>query len=516
MKYDPVMLRIFNEKQLFVDDLLIESVENVGRYWHQPVKYEGNPVIRKDRPWEYVMELTVNGFQILYDAECKLFKFWCINTKCGEVKEGQGALGDSTYSILYAESSDGVNWIKPECGAEIDGMKTNTVIQNGYNLTSVIDPHETDRKKRYKGIYTPHRQFGDVDGVLSVVSEDGIKWEVLDTPPAFGFSGAHQDDVAVMSYDPNARMFIMNMRHYDMYAINSDLKNPTVGFFTPPYYPMNWSRMAKRRVWQTESSDAVNWSEPYIVLSPEDGLDDLDEAYYGFSQYRVGAGIIGFLTTINYVPNHLGARLLYSRDGKNWIHLNNRKLLIDRGPEGSWDEFMTTLPSPCIEFNDELYFFYGGAINHHDWWLTGAREGIDAPEAYDRNKVRYSLGLAKMRMDGFASLKATMRPGILITRHFISDGRYLEFNARCSKGGAIQAEIVDAHGEVLPGYGRDDCDAFTGDDIRHVFSWKGQKLLPPVETNRPSYPAREDGRLRKIRFYINKAEIFSFTMKKDI
>jgi hypothetical protein len=516
MKYDPVMLRIFNEKQLFLDDLLIESAENVARVWHQPVKYGDNPVLKTDKPWEGVLELTVNGFQILYDPEYKLFKFWCINTQCSEVRKGQGALGDSTYSILYAESEDGVNWVKPECGAVINGMKTNTVIQNGYNLTSVIDPHETDRKKRYKGVYTPHKQFGDVDGILSVVSEDGIKWEVIDSRPSFGLSGSHQDDVAVMSYDPNGRLFILNMRHYDMYAVSSNLKNPVIGYFTPPHYPLNWSRMAKRRIWQAESSDAVHWSEPYCVLTPEDGLDGLDEAFYGLSQYRMGTGLLGFLTTLSYVPNHLGVRLVYSRDGKNWTHLNNRKLLIDRGPKGAWDEFMTTMPSPCIEFNGELYFFYGGAINHHDWWLTGAREEIDAPEAYDKSKVRYSLGLAKMRMDGFASLIATVRPGLLITRHFISDGRYLMVNARCAVNGSIRAEIADGRDEVIPGYGKDDCDVFTGDDTKHVFSWKGVTQLPPADFARPSYPARENERLRKIRFYIDKAEIFSFTMKKDI
>jgi len=177
---------------------------------------------------------------------------------------------------------------------------------------------------------------------------------------------------------------------------------------------------------------------------------------------------------------------------------------------------MTTMPSPCMEYNGRLYFFYGGAINHHDWWLTGAREGIDSPEAYDRSKVRYALGLATMRMDGFASLDAAVRPGILVTRHFISDGTYLEVNARCMKNGSISAEIVDAHDNVLPGFSRNECDVFTGDDTRHVFSWKGNRKLPVADMTRPSYPDRETVRLRRIRFHIDKAGIYSFTMKKEV
>ena len=33
MKYDATMLDIGNDKQIFVDDLLIESVENICRTW---------------------------------------------------------------------------------------------------------------------------------------------------------------------------------------------------------------------------------------------------------------------------------------------------------------------------------------------------------------------------------------------------------------------------------------------------------------------------------------------------
>ena len=76
MNIDPVMLRIDDEKQLFVDDLIIESVENVCRTWHQPVKQEHiNPVVKADQTWEHVMEMTVNGYNVIYDKLLKKFRF---------------------------------------------------------------------------------------------------------------------------------------------------------------------------------------------------------------------------------------------------------------------------------------------------------------------------------------------------------------------------------------------------------------------------------------------------------
>ena len=151
------------------------------------------------------------------------------------------------------------------------------------------------------------------------------------------------------------RIFVMNTRHYDMYAVARNLKNPVVGQWCPPYYPLDWSRINKRRVWQTESADFVHWGELYPVLSPEDGLDDLDECFYGLCQCPIGSVTLGFLNIYNYVPNTMRVRLVYSRNGKIWEHINKRQPFLMPGGEGKWDQYMVTIPSKPIEVGDELY-----------------------------------------------------------------------------------------------------------------------------------------------------------------
>lgn len=513
MNLDPTMLRIDNEKQLFLDDLLIESAENICRTWHKPEKYQGNPILQPDQPWEHILELTVNGFQVIYDKKYRVFKCWYTDRNCSSADFGSTTIKNSRHNILYAESIDGINWYKPLCGKGNGNTGTNIVISDGKNLALAIDFYEKDERKRYKGLYTSFKPCGDCDSVHAVYSEDGKEWHVHEESPSFGRCGSRTDDVIVMSYDPVGRLFIVNMRHYDMYAINSNRNNPTVGMFTPPYYPLNWSRMAKRRVWQAESPDAVHWSQPYPVMTPMDGCEELDEAFYGMCQYRTGDIVIGFLNSFRYVSNDIEVKLVYSRNGKTWTHLNNRRTFLGKSEKGSWDDTLVAIPTPPIEYDGKLLFYYGGAVNHHDWWMTGKREGLPVPEAYDMDKVRYQLGLAVMRMDGFASLGATVRPGILITRHFISSGRHLEINAKCKKDGFIKAEIVDANDHVIPGFGYEDSDAFTGDSIGHELTWKGKAELPVVNMSRPIYPEREGDRLRKIRFHIKDADLYSFTLK---
>jgi hypothetical protein len=272
--------------------------------------------------------------------------------------------------------------------------------------------------------------------------------------------------------------------------------------------------MNKRRVFQTESADFLHWGELYPVLSPEDGLDDMDECFYGLSQYPLGSITVGFLNIYNYVSNTMHVRLVYSRNGKTWEHINKRQPFLLPGAENEWDRFMVTIPSKPIEYGDELFIFHGGSTNHHDWWITGAREGLEVPEATDLSRVSYSLGLAKMRLDGFASLDAgPVRRGIVVTRPVISNGTSLHINARCRGNGSIAAEIVDIHDEIVKGFDRRNCDVFSGDSVRHTFSWNGKTEIPVDATVRAKYPQPEIGRIRKIRFFLDHAEMYSFSME---
>jgi hypothetical protein len=514
--FDSTLLDIGREKQLFIDDLMVESAENVRRTWHHPVKTEESPVLLKDRPWEHITYFSCNTWQVIRDPRDNLFKCWYTDWEKPEVRAGDFAIGESRFNILYAESGDGLTWDKPVFDLyPVDGRSTNIVIPDAYNLGLVLDPHERDEGKRFKGIYTRFRPGGeDSSEVFASTSEDGIRWSATGERPVFGRSGAQLDDVVIIHYDPVSRIYVMNTRHYDMYAVARNLENPVVGGWCPPYYPLNWARMNKRRVFQTESADFIHWGEPYAVLSPEDGLDDLDECFYGLCQFPAGSVTIGFLGIYNYVSNTMRVRLVYSRNGKSWEHLNKRQPFLEPGPEGSWDRHMVTIPSKPVEVGDELYIYHGGSVNHHDWWITGSREGLEVPEATDLSRVGYALGLARLRLDGFASLDCgPVRRGILITRPFISDGTSLVVNARCREKGSIAAEIVDIRDRVVEGFSRDECDVFEGDSVRHTFSWKGIREIPAGSAVRAEYPKPEIERIRKIRFFMSHAELYSFIME---
>jgi hypothetical protein len=59
--------------QLFLDDALLAHTRGVTKRLHQPVKFEGNPVLVADRPWE---GRTVCYGTTFFRPEHALFEKW--------------------------------------------------------------------------------------------------------------------------------------------------------------------------------------------------------------------------------------------------------------------------------------------------------------------------------------------------------------------------------------------------------------------------------------------------------
>jgi hypothetical protein len=269
---------------------------------------------------------------------------------------------------------------------------------------------------------------------------------------------------------------------------------PRTKSFFRPHYPIDFTRINKRRIYQSQSSDLIHWSEPTLLLAPDEE-DNLDDYLYGMAQYRVGDTWIGFLNVLHSVPDVMNVQLTYSLDGKCWKRI--RKPWFTSGPVGSWDQVMVEIANDPLEIGDELWFYYGGSgFGHHDWYSEWFREKLDVAEK-DVTKVGFFLGLAKLRLDGFCSLNAgPVREGILITRPLASPGTGIVINAECDQGGYIDVEVFNQADEVLPGYSRKDFNRFTGNTVRHALSWQSRTKVPAEP-------------FRRLVFYMRNAKLYS-------
>ena len=65
------LIDIGSQKQLFVDDYLIESMSDTTRVLNPTEKVEKNPVLRAERPWEGT---EINVRNVIYDEQERVFK----------------------------------------------------------------------------------------------------------------------------------------------------------------------------------------------------------------------------------------------------------------------------------------------------------------------------------------------------------------------------------------------------------------------------------------------------------
>lgn len=409
-------------KYLFVDDSWISSSYAVNREMHVPVKAAENPLVVADKPWEG----GVNCFgTVLYD-EGK-FRMWYQIYNGKEKKDLRFAT-----MVGYAESTDGIKWTKPELGLfEYKGNKNNNITLTSWGSSDLYSPavvkdmKETNPARRYKMLYwdamsdenvkKDHSPFPlgknvpgwtalDGEGFFAAFSADGIHWEKYGTQPVFtcacdASSVMQNEDGSFSAY---FKMSVKDDRHF-------------------------------REIGKATSTDFMHWSEPQIILSP-DWKDAHGTEFYGLSVTEYYKNFIGLIWMYYNSPDDKGMdiQIATSRDGKSWERAADRKVLLTMGNKGEWDAGGLIPASQLIvapkAAEDKIYLYYGGTTTRHD-----------DSRAYHREN---SIGLATLRIDGFASMDAKLFKGYLITNPIKLSGN-LFINAD-AKHGFINIEILDA------------------------------------------------------------------------
>lgn len=454
-------LKVGPESQLFVDDFLIHSMPGVVRAAHEPVKYAGNPILTADRPWEKAGDVRANG-TIVFDPEAQQYRMYY----------------DGSHLVAY--SKDGITWTKPSLGlVAFNGSKDNNIVfdyDGPSDLGSFIyDPRDPDPKRRWKAAifyydYGENPRFakdgglyGERSGVYAFYSEDGLKWDgkagQLIIPGRRGKMAGSTwpltgvDDVTTVTWDAQLGKFAAWMKVWDL----ADGR----------YYRARAMAL---------SDDFVHWSPPWTVLLP-DKIDPPDLQFYGMTGWPYEGMWLGMLRAFHSATANqpVDLQLVTSRDGVRWARANNRAPFIPNGPDGSYDHgYHNDFTSGPIRMGDELYFYYASTAYGKAWVPSDTKTGIC---------------LAKLRVDGFASLHATSKPGdhFVITRPLDFTGRELVVNAIADKG-RVLVEVLSGETaddlKPIPGFTAADGVALTGRGIEQRVTWKNHADLSALAGKR--------------------------------
>ncbi|MFW6367419.1 MAG: hypothetical protein ACOC0L_02015, partial [bacterium] len=181
---------IQSQRQLLVDDALVQTMTGLRRTMHHPEKHPANPLIVPEQPFERDYKFHFGwslGSVIRQPAARMVQLYWSVAQK----------------HLLYADSEDGVNWRKPALGrAEYNGRSDNNILMPECHAGSATyDPDDPEG--------TPYRMFACKRGTGPSVfrSRDGLTWRdplPVRTPPG--------GDDACLTFDPHRRRYILTFK----------------------------------------------------------------------------------------------------------------------------------------------------------------------------------------------------------------------------------------------------------------------------------------------------------------
>jgi len=466
-------------RQLFLDDLLLEKVENVHKEPGKVTKNPDNPVIKRDKPWD-ASRTDLYG-SVVYDPENqRLQLFYSANN----VPNGH------EDRLAYAESRDGgKTWVKPEFDhiPYKEHQRTNLVMlppsQVMHGACVFRDKHETDPSKRYK-LFTASYPDSAYLGI----------------PGFYDYGGTHI--LATDNFDPNHPKLPPGCKLPGMYVAYSpdgihwtcaeDRFSPLLSDTAQCAF---WDeRIGKyvayvrartkndRSVARMESKDFENWSEPTVVLEGTPAQCLYSMGVVPYEGIYIGTPWIFDRGSEGRGGPVIWPELAVSRDGIHWKRLFPGKPLIPTGPKGSPDSRQIRLASSWVVVGDEILFCYGQTDKPH----TTVDMQID-------------IGTATMRRDGFAAMVAGETEGSILTKPLQFQAGRLCINAVTEPDGFVKAELVDSANRPLAGYELKSCRALTGDLLDGEVVWDGKTKVPE---------ASGDG--CRIRFVLKNARLYSF------
>jgi len=459
-------LIVGSEKQLFMDERFIDTSEGVRIVMNPPVK--AGVVLAPDRPWEEFR--FTSYFTVLQDGEiCRMY-YSCFSKDQWHTPDSW----EKHAYLCYAESQDGVHWVKPDLGiVEFEGSKDNNILMKSVvDGTVFLDPNAPP-EKRYKLLSTlgPHK-----GGLRVSTSSDGIHFTMAERSVVDWNPDSQQNAF----WDPNIRKYVAYLRG-----------RPEMGF-----EPKN------RLVVRAEMADVEDpWDcTPEVVLET-DASDPPDVDFYTNACVRypwAQDAYFMFPASYHHFPPEMGndglldTSLAVSRDGIQWRR-PDRGPYVPLGTAEAWDACFVMMGVGMVRQGDEIYQYYSGVDLTHG--------GTRRMEEAEREKWRRwgKIGRVVQRLDGFGSADAEYTGGWLVTPPLVFEGENLILNVNASAAGVLRVAITDAAGEAIPGFTIEECEEVMGNAVHHQVSWNGKADVSSLA-----------GRPVRLRFEMRSCRLYAF------
>ncbi len=384
--------RVFDEAAsvaLFAfDQVAIPFSQNLRLQMRTPQRHPDNPVLQRGKPGTPdAMGVQFYGSVI---REGGKYRMWYVAFD----DDAANKVASARWRPAYAESRDGLHWIKPDLGlVEYGGNKHNNLVLMepgplGFvNLKVLSDPSDPDPERRYK--MTAHVYFRHQTrlGTLApFASADGLRWKLLTAVRPIQAELSKKDLVLpAVHFEPCGGLYRWDGMYY---ASGQNAMNAT-----RPYH----GRVARTY----RSADFVNWSQTsgisfirtpqHTLLGPGRSLEG-EQTHEGISVWNRGNVLLGVYGRWHGAKEWkditIDLGFVVSNDGVEFREPAHEWTFLERGPDGAWDQGGLLQGQGFENIGDETWIYYGAWDPRH--WK-------DAPK-------RGGVGIAVLPRDRFGEL----------------------------------------------------------------------------------------------------------------
>jgi hypothetical protein len=437
---------------------------------------KSGPWLQQDRPWEkkiyFITVIHEDGkYRGWYGVEFPRHREAGNDTE--QVLDKDQKAGFNRTGLCYAESEDGMHWIKPELGLiEFEGMKNNNIVSTSDLVSSAVFRDDSaPPEERYKAFAWD--RLSDVPyradyGLFGAFSPDGYHWTRTSEPllPYF------HDTQNIACWDAERQKYVGYFRHH----------------------------LGGRAISYAETDDFRNWPETEVIAHAGP-LDDPDVDYYTNCYVRypgLPSVKLLFPAMYHHSSDQLDVRLAVTHNGKaiKWV---SHDPIIEVGEPGAWDGGRVYAGPEMVRLPDgTLAMPYLGVNATHN-------ESAFMQFYEDGHDLRSGHGWAIWDEGRIAGIEARNR-GEFWTQPTSCSGQPIEINARTTRSGSVEVELWDceAGGNPIAGFTLEECIAFRGDAIWTPLRWKGKVDLSELK-----------GRTIQLRIRLSSAKIFGYRLVSD-
>ena len=357
------------------DSISIPYSQNLRLEMRQPTRHAANPVVRRGQPGTPdALGVQFYGSVI---RENDKFRMWYVAFD----DDTENKVASSRWRAAYAESTDGLNWTKPDLGlVEYHGSRNNNLLQMGggpwgfVNIKVLKDEADTDSSRRYK--MTSHVYFryqSRLGTLLPFVSADGYTWRPVKEVKSVK-AELRKEDLLLPSihFEPSGGLYQWDGMFYACGQNALNATRPYQGRVTRMYRSPDFVH------WLPTQSIGFVREPQHQVLGAGRSLEG-EQTHEGISVWNRGNLLLGVVGLWHGAKEwrdiSVDLGFVVSNDGLNFREPAHEWTFLKRGEDGAWDQGGLLQGQGFENIGDQTLIYYGAWDPRH-WKDAPARGGV--------------------------------------------------------------------------------------------------------------------------------------------